>query len=118
VPPAGLHLRGCSGDLGHGLDRLAEQVAVVEPRAAAERAHLGPQIRFDERVDDDRGPAARSADGRLEVLDALDHRMPDLLERLLGKLRLERMDEPRGGLAGRIGDDVELDRLIRHLTGA
>ena len=37
--------------------------------------------------------------------------MPDLLERLLRELRLERRDEPRRRLAGRVRDDVELDGL-------
>jgi hypothetical protein len=35
--------------------------------------------------------------------------VPDLLEGLVGKLRLERLDEPGGRLPGRVGDDVELD---------
>jgi two-component system response regulator MprA len=40
----------------------------------------------------------------------------DLLERLLGELRLERGDEPRGGFAGRVRDDVELDGRDAHLA--
>ena len=39
--------------------------------------------------------------------------MPDLLERLIRELRLERGHEPRGRLAGRVRDDVELDGLAR-----
>ena len=35
--------------------------------------------------------------------------MPDLLEGEVGELRLEREDESRGGLARRVGDDVQLD---------
>ena len=36
--------------------------------------------------------------------------MPDLLERLIRELRLEREHEPLRRLAGRVRDDVELDR--------
>ena len=83
----------------------------MQPRAAAERAHLLAELRLDERVDDDRGPAPCATDDVLEVADALDHRVPDLLERLVGELRLERVHEPGRGLARGIGDDVQLDRL-------
>ena len=41
--------------------------------------------------------------------------VPDLLELLLGELRLERLDEARGRLARGVGDDVQLDRrMLRH----
>ena len=41
--------------------------------------------------------------------------MPDLLERKVGELRLQREHEARGGLARRVGDDVELDGdLVAH----
>ena len=86
----------------------------MEPRPAAERAHLGAELRLDERVDDDRGPASCAPHGIGEVLDALDHRMPDLLERLLGELGLERVNEARRRLPGRIGNHVQLDRLRSH----
>jgi hypothetical protein len=50
-----------------------------------------------------------------EILDRLDARVPDLLEREVGKLRLEREDEPCRGLAGRVREDVELDGdLVGH----
>ena len=53
---------------------------------------------------------------QLEVVDRLDLRVPDLLERLVRELGLERCHEPRGRLAGRVRDDVELDDLAggRH----
>ena len=86
----------------------------MEPRPAAERSHLGAQLRLDERVDDDRGPAPRAPHDIGEVVDALHHRMPDLLERLLGELRLERVDEAGRRLARRVGDHVQLDRLRSH----
>ena len=110
-PRAGRHLRRHPGDLRDRLDRVAEQVGVVEPRAAAERAHRLAQLAVDERVDHHRRPPLRPADGELEVVDRLDLRVADLLERLLRKLRLERRDEPRGGLSGRVREDVELDGL-------
>ena len=52
----------------------------------------------------------------MEVVDVLDARMPDLLERLVGELRLEREHEPLGRLARRVRDDVELDgnALVAH----
>ncbi len=112
-PRAGRHPRRHPGDLRDRLDRMAEQVAVVEPRAAAERAHRLAHLAGDQRVDHHRGPAFCAADGELEVVEGLDLRVPDLLERLLGELRLERRDEARRGLAGRVRDDVELDDLAR-----
>ena len=112
-PPACI-LAAVPETLRDGLDRLTEQVAVVEPRPAAERAHLGAQLRLDERVDDDRGPASRAPHDLREVVDALDHRMPDLLELLLRELRLERVHEAGRRLARRIGDHVQLDRLRSH----
>ncbi len=69
---------------------------------------------FDERVDDDGGAALHPVDGELEVVLGLDARVADLDELLLGELRLERLHEPRGGLAGGVGDDVELDRWARR----
>ena len=86
----------------------------MEPRPAAERPHLLSELGLDERVDDDRGPAAGAPHDIGEVVDALDHRMADLLERLIGELGLERVHEARRGLAGRIGDDVQLDGLRGH----
>ena len=83
-------------------------------RAAAEDAHLLAQLRLHERVDDDCRPALGAFDRKLEVLHRLHARMPDLLERLLGELRLERHHEPRGRLAGRVRDDVQLDRGRVH----
>ncbi len=111
-------LRGVAGNPGDGVDRMAEQVAVVQARAAAERPHLLPELGLDERVDDDRRPSPRAVDRRLEVVDRLDPWMPDLLEELVGKLGLEREHEPRGCLSGRVGDDVELDRRCFVLRGA
>ena len=53
----GRHLRRHAGDARDRVDRLAEQVAVVELARAAERAHRVAELRLDERVDDDRRPA-------------------------------------------------------------
>ena len=78
--------------------------------AAAEEAHLLAQLRLYQRVDDDRRTALGALDGELEVLHCLHPRMPDLLERLLRELRLERHHEPRSRLAGCVRDDVQLDR--------
>ena len=102
------------------VERRAEDVAVVQLRAAAEVAHRVAQLRLDDRVDDDRGPALRAVDHQAQVVDGLDPRVPDLLERLLGELGLERGDEPRRGLPGGVGDDVQLYRrqLARHLIHA
>ena len=86
--------------------------------APAEVLHRLPQLGLDDRVDDDRGPALRAVDDEAEVVHRLDARMADLLERLLGELRLERGDEPRGGFAGRVRDDVELDGRDAHLASS
>ena len=96
-----------------------EQVAVVDARAAAELAHRVAQLRLDERVDHDRRATARLLHRDVQVVDVLDPRMPDLLERLIRELRLEREHEPLRRLARRVGDDVELDRdaLVGHPWG-
>ena len=90
---------------------MPEQVAVMDAGPAAELAHRLAQARLDQRVDHHGRTSARSRDRELEVVDALDARMADLLERLLRKLRLEREHEPRRRLACRVGDDVQLDGL-------
>ena len=90
----------------------------MEARPAAERAHRLAELRLDERVDDDGGPAAHPVDRELEVVLRLDARMADLDELLVGELRLERLDEPRRRLAGGVGDDVQLDRRVRHRRSA
>ena len=106
------------GDARDRVDRLAEQVAVVELRAPAERAHRVAQLRLHERVDDDRRPALHPVDREVEVVLRLDARMADLDELLVGELRLERLDEARRGLAGGVGDDVQLDGRVRPSGGA
>ena len=52
------------------------------------------------------------------VVLRLDARVTDLDEFLLRELRLERLDEARRSLAGGVGDDVELDRRLRHRRSA
>src|SRR3954453_18958485 len=44
--------------------------------------------------------------------------MPDLDELLVRELRLEPLDETRRSHAGRVRDDVELDRGARHAADA
>ena len=117
-PRARSHGRRLARDAGDGVDRLAEQVAVVETCPAAERAHGLAELRLDERVDHDRRTAAHPVHRELEVVLRLDARVADLDEVLLRELRLERLDEPRRGLAGGVGDDVELDRRVRHRRSA
>ncbi len=112
-PGAGRHLGGHSGDLRDRLDRMAEQVGVVKAGAAAEGAHRLAQLAVDERVDHHRRASLRPRDGELEVVDRLDLGVANLLERLLRELRLECRDETRGGLPGRVREDVELDDLAR-----
>ncbi len=117
-PRARRHRRRLARDARDGVDRLAEQVAVVETRPAAERAHRLAELRLDERVDDDGRAAAHPVHRELEVVLRLDARVADLDELLLRELRLERLDEARRGLAGGVGDDVELDRRVRHRRSA
>src|SRR5207302_10583186 len=52
-PRPGRHLRRHARDARDGVDRLAEQVAVMKLRAAAERPHRVAKLRLYERVDDD-----------------------------------------------------------------
>ena len=80
----------------------------MHARSTARAAHRVAQLRLDERVEDDGGTAARPAHGELEILHRLDARVAHLLERLVGELRLERMNEPRGRLSGGVRHDVEL----------
>ena len=91
-----------------------EEIAVVQARAPAQRAHRLAQLRLHERVDDHRRPPAHAVDRELEVVLRLDARMPDLDEVLVRELRLERLHETRRRLAGRVGDDVQLDGDGRH----
>src|SRR4029077_10736357 len=112
------HGRRATQDASDCVDRMAEQGAVGESCAAAESAHRLAELRLDEGVYDHGGPAAHPVDGELEVVLGLDPRMADLDEVLLGELRLERLDESRGGLAGGVGDDVQLDGRVRHRRSA
>ena len=93
---------------------MAEQVAIVHARATTEPTHCIAELGVDERVDDDGRTPTRAPHRDLELVDGLDARMPHLLELLLGKLRLERVHEPCRSLAGRVRDDVELDRRLRR----
>ena len=94
---------------------MSQKVAVVDTRASALASHLVAEPRLDERVHHDGRTAAGSGDGQREVLDRLDPRVPHLVEQQVGKLRLEREDETRGGLPRRVGHDVELDgNLVAH----
>ena len=88
---------------------MSEQIAVVDTGAAAELAHRVSELGADERIDHDRRAATCLLHGDVQILDVLGARMPDLRERLVGELRLEREHEPLCGLARRVGDDVELD---------
>ncbi len=89
-----VHLRRHPRDAGNGFDRLAEQVAVVELRAPAERPHRVAELRFHKRVHDDGRPAAHPVHRELEVVLGLDPQVPLILdELLLGELRLERLHE-------------------------
>ena len=89
----------------------------MDARATAQLPHRVAQPGLDERVDHHRRTASRLLDGDVEVLDVLDARMPDLDERLIRELRLEREDEPGRGLPRRVGDDVELDGRAVGLLG-
>ena len=106
----GRHLRRLAGDARDRVDRVAEEVAVVDLRPAAQLAHRVAQLGLDERVDDHCGPALGAVHGEREVVHVLDARVAHLLERLLGELRLEREHEPGRRLAGGVRDDVQLDR--------
>jgi glycyl-tRNA synthetase len=112
---SGRHPGGPARHAGDGVDRMSEQVAVVDARPAAETPHRVTHLQVDERVHEDGRAAAGARHGQLEVGDALDARVPDLLELLVGELCLERLHEPVGGLAGGVGDDVKLDGgMFRH----
>ena len=89
---------------------MAEQVAVVDAGATTELSHRVPELGRDERVHHHRGPPSGLLHGDVEVVDVLDARVPDLLERLIRELGLEREHEALRRLTGRVRDDVELDR--------
>jgi hypothetical protein len=57
---AGRHARRLAGDPGDRVDRMPEQVAVVDARALAEVAHRLAHLLVDERVDDDGRPPPRA----------------------------------------------------------
>ena len=81
----------------------------MQLRPAAERPHRLAQLRLDERVDDDGGPALHPVDGEPQVGGVLHAWVADLEELQVGELRLERLDEALGRLAGRVRDHVQLD---------
>ena len=54
-------------------------------------------------------PELFEIDRELQVGRVLNARMADLEKVEVGELRLERLDEPVGRLAGRVGDHVQLD---------
>ena len=110
----GCHPRRLTGHACDRVDRVAEQIAVVHTCAATEAAHRVAHLRIHQRVDDDGRAPAGAADGDLEILHRLGARVPHFLEVLLGKLRLERVHEPRGRLAGGVRHDVQLDRRVRR----
>ncbi len=84
----------------------------MHARPSAEAAHRIAHLRLDERVDDDGRTPAGTAYGELEIVHGFHARVADLLELLVGELRLECLDQARGGLPGGIGDDVQLDRRM------
>ena len=88
------------------VERMAEQVAVVEAVATAERPHELAVTGLDERVDDDGAAPAHPSGGEVEIVGARDPRMPDDLDLEVRELPLDRLDDPSGGLACRVGDDV------------
>src|SRR5258707_1159475 len=90
----------------------------MHPRPTAEAPHRVAHLRIDERVDDHRRVAARARDGALEIGDRLAARMAHLLELLFRKLRLQRLDESGSSLAGRVGDDMELNGHAVRLIGS
>jgi hypothetical protein len=89
---------------------VPEEVAVMHTRAPAELAHRVAELRSNQRVYHHRRPPARLLDGDVEILDVLDPRVANLLERLIRELRLECEHEALSRLARRVRDDVELDR--------
>ena len=84
----------------------------MDARTPAETAHRIAHLRLDERVDDDRRPAAGASDRELEILDGFDAGVADLLELLIRELGLEGLNQPRRGFAGGVGDDVQLDGWV------
>ena len=108
------HPRRLARDPCDGVDRMSEEVAVVDARAPTEPPHRVPHLRIYERVHDDGGAAASAPHRELEILHRLDARVPDLLELLVRELRFERLHEPCRGLSRGVGDDVQLDRRMRR----
>ena len=108
---ARLHPRGQAGDPRDGVDRVAEEVAVVQAVALAERPHLLPVARVDERVEHHGSAPAGPRRSELDVVGAQDPRMADDVEREVGELILDRLRELGRRLARRVRDDVELHDL-------
>ena len=88
---------------------MSQQIAIVDAGASAELAHRVSEPRLDQRVDHDSRPPTCLLHGDVQVLGVLHPWMPDLLEGLIGKLRLEGEHEALRRLARRVGDDVQLD---------
>ena len=89
----------------------------MQSRTAAELPHRLAEPRLDKGVDHHRGPPAGLRARDLEILHGFAARVAHHLERLAWELRLEREHEPGRRLAGRVGHDVQLDRLALVVHG-
>jgi len=77
----------------HHLTSAAQAVKRAGDERHAGRAHGLAELGLDDRVDDHGRPTLGPVDGEQEIVDRFDARVPYLLERLVGELRLERRDE-------------------------
>src|SRR5207248_1556483 len=66
------HACGLAGNARHGIDRMSEEIAVMDARTSTEAAHRIAHLRLDERVNDDGRPATGASDRKLEILDGFD----------------------------------------------
>src|SRR5207244_11969983 len=69
--PIWRHLRRHPRYPGDRVDRMAEDVAVVQAGRAAEHPHRLAELRLDDRVHDHGGAALRAVDGESQVVERL-----------------------------------------------
>ena len=84
---------------------------VVDDKAAGvgDLDHRLAQRRVDERVEHGRPPVGRRLERARELLPGLHPRVPDHLDLGVDELALGRPPDPRGGVPGGVGHDVDLE---------
>ena len=94
----------------------AEHVERHQPVLAGQLDHRLAQPGIDQRVEDGGPPAGGGLERLAQLLARLDPGVAEELGLEIGELALRGPRHPRGGVAGRVGDDVDLEG-VGHAAG-